>query len=314
MAQFKNIADPIKHLTDSQDQENLLNEQEDENIFNEWKNSILTKERTSAAPREMASWLKDAPLRKLDETQIKNLLTQKDEYGNPYDEAILRRMAKHVQKYEPLSEKYATDIENLTNTLGGQMVGLEYRLKRPTSLYRKVLSDIAEQKQAGNLNYGIEDALKGMRDVSRFTVALNGDDNFGKNVIGYMDAMKKLGYIPTKFKNSMLQDSLYKGVNTNFRDPEGNEFELQFHTPESMLAKEGIRVDLQNRKNVLDHSNLTSHNFYEKTRILDDLKRNGNISPRDLRLLEILNERNKRHWDNVRNYPDLAYIIEEMKK
>lgn len=306
---FKNIDNQINDLIEKNDDDVLLNDQKREKTFNDWKNKTLTETRKNTQPRQMASRLKDAPLRKLDETQIKNLLTQRDEDGNPYDEPTLRRMIQHVQKYEPLSDKYASDLETLANQYGGQMVGLEYRLKRPTSLYRKAFAEINEQRKKGNLNYGIEDAIKDMKDVARFTIALNEDDEFANNVVKYMNAMKKMGYNPVKFKNSMLADSPYKGVNTNFADPEGNIFELQFHTPNSMWRKERIGVDLANRTNTLDHRDLTSHDFYEAARVLEDKKLKGTITPEEEYLLNILNEENVKHWLGVRDYPDLKYDI-----
>ncbi len=306
---FKSVDAQINDLVQKNDDQVLSNEQKRAETLNKWKSGILTESRKNRQPTPMASWLKDAPLRKLDETQIKNLLTQRDENGEPYDEPILRRMAQHIQKYEPLSEKYAADLEELTKQFGGQMVGLEYRLKRPTSLYRKVMSDLKEQQANGNLNFGIEDSIKGMKDVARFTIALNEDDDFGNNVINYMNAIKQKGYTPIKFQNTMTPNASYKGINTNFRDPEGNIFELQFHTPSSMWRKERIGVDLANRTNTLDHRDLTSHDFYEATRVLEDKKRLGIITPEEEELLNILNEENIKHWLGVRDYPDLKYDI-----
>ncbi len=306
---FKNVDAQVDNLVQKNDDQVISNDQKRAKTLESWRNSIINDVRKNAQPKSMASWLKDAPLRKLDETQIRNLLTQKDENGEPYDETILRRMAQHIQKYEPLSEKYAADLEDLTKQFGGQMVGLEYRLKRPTSLYRKVMSDLKEQKAKNNINYDIEDSIKGMKDVARFTIALNEDDDFAKNVINYMNAIKQKGYSPIKFQNSMTPNAPYKGINTNFRDPEGNIFELQFHTPNSMWRKERIGVDLANRTNTLDHRDLTSHDYYEATRVLQDLKNQGKITPEQEYLLELLTEENIKHWFGVRDYPDLKYDI-----
>ncbi len=108
---FKNVDAQVDSLVQKNDDQVVSNDQKRAKTLESWRNSIINDVRKNAQPKSMASWLKDAPLRKLDETQIRNLLTQKDENGEPYDETILSNFSnskidkKQVEKYYDLHFK-----------------------------------------------------------------------------------------------------------------------------------------------------------------------------------------------------------------
>ena len=59
---------------------------------------------------------------------------------------------------------------------------------------------------------------------------------------GYYDIkerLESLGYEMYQSKNSW-DDAEYKGINTRWVTPEGQRFEVQFHTPESFHAKQYV--------------------------------------------------------------------------
>jgi hypothetical protein len=63
-----------------------------------------------------------------------------------------------------------------------------------------------------------------------------------------------LGYNTVKVKNSWLdKDNPYNGINTIIQAPNGQKFELQYHTPESFGLKNG-----------------KLHELYEKQRVITD--------------------------------------------
>ena len=67
--------------------------------------------------------------------------------------------------------------------------------------------------------------------------------------------IKGLTFTRARVKNTFKDGAAYKGLNTLFKDHQGNIFELQFHTPESLGVKDnGL------------------HQLYEKQRILDKTK------------------------------------------
>ena len=277
----------------------LVDSFNDDDIYNEWESNILTEERKNGKPYPMATKLADTPYEPMDVDEFRK---------SGFDKDLIEKVINHRQKYEGLVDRYGSDIENIVNPLGGQMVGLEYRLKRPASLARKVGVEMDEQRKAGNLNFSYDDALKGLKDTSRFT-AVYDPENFERNVYSTIDELKKRGYNITKFKNQFTPDSQqYRGLNTNFRDKDGNIFELQFHIPQSMKVKEGIDVDLPNRTVMLNKQGLTSHDFYETTRVLENKISKGVASEREKRLYELLTQRSIDTWRPIPFF-DLKYDI-----
>ncbi len=123
-------------------------------------------------------------------------------------------------------------IQGSAESQGGKMVGLEHRLKTPESLARKI------EKDCEQLGLTAEEAGNGVRDAIRYTATFPPD----KLVAGAQATLAKLkgdGCVVLKLKNTWLDaSSSYKGVNVQLQGPNGQVFELQFHTPDSFRAKE----------------------------------------------------------------------------
>ena len=66
-----------------------------------------------------------------------------------------------------------------------------------------------------------------------------------------MSELESLGYEKVIVRNSFQKNASYKGINTTFKTPEGQLFELQFHTPHSYHVKQNV-----------------SHKLYEQLRQL----------------------------------------------
>ena len=138
------------------------------------------------------------------------------------------------------------DICDIADSLGTSMYGLSYRLKKASDnskgvcrIEEKINEDIADAKEKGEtLTY--EEAVDNLSDMVRYTQACTADslvDNFEKTKA----ALEKKGYKVAKIKNTwntFSRDRPYRGVNCVFVSPTGTRFELQFHTPESLVAKE----------------------------------------------------------------------------
>lgn len=277
----------------------LIDSFENDDIYGEWENSVLNESRKNSQPFKMASKMLDAPLNRItDEYKTKF-------YSLGHDRDLSDKVLNHIQKYEGLADQYGSDIEQISNLRGGQMAGLEYRLKRPESLLRKIKAEVDEKRNAGNPNYGIDDAFKDMKDTARYTIVFD-QDNFEKSVYDAVTDMKNKGYNLVKFKNYFQDNSPYKGLNTVFSDKDGNMFELQFHIPSSLKTKEGIDTDIKNKTLMLNKRNLNSHDFYETTRVLENKILNGTATPREKRLYDILNQKAIDRWQEIPSF-DLRY-------
>jgi hypothetical protein len=105
--------------------------------------------------------------------------------------------------------------------------------------------------------------------------------NSDKVVAGVSLALHEAGYTPAAVKDYWhSQPQGYAGFNTNWLTPDGQVFELQFHTAESLYVKE-----------------MVSHPLY------DALK---GLSPADPKFAEI-NTRINTSWAAVRQNPPSAF-------
>jgi hypothetical protein len=83
----------------------------------------------------------------------------------------------------------------------------------------------------------VRQALDTVADAVRFTLVYT-PDRYATGVRADVERLKAEGFELITLKNLWAGDQ-YKGVNSQWRRPEtGLRFELQFHTPESLEAKE----------------------------------------------------------------------------
>jgi hypothetical protein len=83
-----------------------------------------------------------------------------------------------------------------------------------------------------------EEAVHSVNDAIRYTVRLS-RENY---VDGYWDisqSLQALGY-EMYYGENHWEDPQYKGINTRWVTPQGQRFEVQFHTPESFHAKQEV--------------------------------------------------------------------------
>lgn len=113
-----------------------------------------------------------------------------------------------------------------------QLAGLENMLKGEDRLKEKI-ADVLLVEPA----LTVRQALEKVPDAVRFTFSYS-SEHYTEGVISDIDRLKADGFELVKLKN-LWTDDQYKGVNSQWRRPEtGLRFEVQFHTPESLEAKE----------------------------------------------------------------------------
>jgi hypothetical protein len=113
------------------------------------------------------------------------------------------------------------------------LAGLEYRLKGEDRLKEKVARTVEEQPGLTAMR-----ALSGIPDAVRFTLCYT-YEHYSAGVRADLDRLTAQGFELAKpLKNSWSSEQ-YKGINTQFREPEtGVLFEVQFHTLASFEAKQ----------------------------------------------------------------------------
>jgi hypothetical protein len=111
------------------------------------------------------------------------------------------------------------------------LAGLEHMVKGEDRLKEKLADELFGKDKT------VRAALNEVPDAVRFTLCYDGR-RYADGVLADVDRLKAEGFELIKLKN-LWQDNQYKGINSQWRRPEtGSRFEMQFHTPESLEAKE----------------------------------------------------------------------------
>ncbi|WP_367568741.1 hypothetical protein [Lacrimispora sp.] len=127
------------------------------------------------------------------------------------------------------------DLIKISKDTGVVMVGLDRRLKEKDSFLRKVNTD-SDHSLDSQI---IKDTINLTNDVIRYTYQ-SSPFTLLESYKSVYKQMSNKGYKTVKVKNTWLDKrSVYKGVNCVFESPEGQRFEVQFHTPESFNLKNG---------------------------------------------------------------------------
>jgi hypothetical protein len=162
-----------------------------------------------------------------------------NQYLDPEQHARATDAIDGVRRAEPPITGHLREAER-QSAYGGQLVGLDYRLKGEERLKEKV----AERARA-NPDVTPEDVTREIADAIRYTFQFEP----GNYADGYRDVRQRLEEhecVMFYSKNSW-QEAEYKGINTRWVTPGGQRFEVQFHTAESFHAKQEVTHDAYER-------------------------------------------------------------------
>jgi hypothetical protein len=111
------------------------------------------------------------------------------------------------------------------------LTGLEHMVKGEDRLKEKLADELFGKDKT------VRDALNEVPDAVRFTLCYD-HGRYAEGVLADVVRLKAEGFELIKLKN-LWPDNQYKGINSQWRRLEtGSRFEMQFHTPESLEAKE----------------------------------------------------------------------------
>jgi hypothetical protein len=115
---------------------------------------------------------------------------------------------------------------------GRRLAGLEHMLKGEDRLKEKIADVLFVEP-----NLTAKQAADKVTDAVRFTFTYT-HQRYAEGVLSDVERLKSEGFELIKLKN-LWEKEQYKGINSQWRRPEtGLRFEMQFHTPESLEAKE----------------------------------------------------------------------------
>jgi hypothetical protein len=165
------------------------------------------------------------------------------------DSNLLLSPEKHDRTKEAISEVHGVE-SHVTEDLrqikdesphSAELVGLEFRRKGEDRLKEKV----AEVLSAAGPDATPQEVVNAVPDAIRYTFRFSKEDYTS----GYQDISRRMeerGY-ELHYNKNHWEDSGYKGINTRWLTPQGQRFEVQFHTPESYHAKQEVTHEAYER-------------------------------------------------------------------
>lgn len=153
-------------------------------------------------------------------------------------------------------------MQAIAKQFDGEMVGLEYRFKSEESLTRKI-NDQSNRIERALIKLGkapvqasktaLDETVSGINDSLRYTISFPKEryySAFEKTVASLERQGYKVAAINDFWqKAGTTFDTGYRGINATLISPNGQKFELQFHTPESFKLK------------------METHSLYEEVRL-----------------------------------------------
>lgn len=212
-------------------------------------------------PEWYDKYVKENPEAVLKEKKLKNVGTDKKQYDyykqrlgeenlpKTFDEfqdikytdtteyGILKAQVKGMTYYDKaiLNEPDITaQVKKVAESTGMETMGLEYRIKGKDSYLRKIRS-----------NYSPTGNEYEVKDIVRYTYTAPPDE-LTEKALKAIDTHKDLGYNTIEVKNYWLnKHNPYNGINTTISTPDGQRFELQYHTLESYEVKDKMHSDYE---------------------------------------------------------------------
>ena len=146
------------------------------------------------------------------------------------------RLAATAVREEPA---ITSALKASSETAGGQVAGIESRLKSQDSLARKLETRATPRVEMRGQAAGaaVEAEAERVNDAVRYTVCASPANYAGvcRSTVAELEARGFKAMTQPRW-NAWGSDG-YKGLNMTFRSPTGQLFEVQFHTPESFAVK-----------------------------------------------------------------------------
>jgi hypothetical protein len=156
-----------------------------------------------------------------------------NQYLDPERHAQSNDVIAGVRQTEKKVTEHVKEAER-DNTCSGWLEGLEHRIKGEDRLKEK----IADLLETGAPDATIGEIARQIPDAIRYTFCTQ-PENYKDVYWDIKDRLQAHRY-EMYYSENHWPDTQYKGINTRWITPEGQRFEVQFHTPESFHAKQTI--------------------------------------------------------------------------
>jgi hypothetical protein len=156
-----------------------------------------------------------------------------NEYLNPEQHTQAKEEIIRVRRREETLTNHMEEVAR-ENDCDGWLEGLEHRRKGDDRLKQKIATELGitpAMKPA--------DAINKLSDAIRYTFCFD-LTNYSDGYRAVRHQLEAREYRMVYSKNSWHDDPEYKGINTRWITPDGQRFEVQFHTAESYYAKQYV--------------------------------------------------------------------------
>jgi hypothetical protein len=154
-----------------------------------------------------------------------------DRSANPERHADADAIVR-MREAEPRVSEDVQAIEQ-DNKYGGWLEGFKYRLKEEDRLREKIAAKLEVEPSTT-----VAGALLEVGDAIRYTYCFQ-PESYARGCYDIKERFESRGHEMYYSQNHWSHPE-YKGINTRWVTPQGQRFEVQFHTPESHHAKEYV--------------------------------------------------------------------------
>ena len=157
-----------------------------------------------------------------------------DRSGRPERYADTADAIVQVREAEPrVSEDVQAIEKDNKEKYGGWLEGFKYRLKEEDRLREKIAAKLDVER-----GMTVPGALREVGDAIRYTYCFQ-PESYTKGYYDIKERFESRGH-QMYYSQNHWPDHEYKGINTRWVTPQGQRFEVQFHTPESYHSKEYV--------------------------------------------------------------------------
>jgi hypothetical protein len=161
----------------------------------------------------------------------RHVIPEADAHTEADDKALRALADYHAVRAERAEQEITPALQEAVKAEGGEMHGLEYRLKPRAS----IVSKIKRMRETKPLATDEERAAM-VTDLIRYTATFK-SDGYNQGVERTLGALQAKGFKQTEWKNYWGGNDDYDGLHVIMAGPGGASVELQFHTPESLETK-----------------------------------------------------------------------------
>lgn len=157
------------------------------------------------------------------------------QFHNQVGNAALNALLRARDEEHAMTSGLLTAIE----PTGAELAGLQFRLKAPTSLARKIATK-AEERQITP-----KQAAATLEDTIRYTVITRRAADLIPTLTTTLTTLTRADWTVLKAEHSFVKGNPYKGIHLILAGPGGHKCEVQFHTATAYAIKERGHADYE---------------------------------------------------------------------